>query len=190
MLNMLPKFELVPMMMYFMMLAKERRPSFTPSFNTARSFSSRMTLAASLATSTPFMTEMPTSAVCNDGASLMPSPMYPTTCPRALRARITRFFCSGDMRAKIAPFLGLVGQSGIVHRIDLVPRENAVRSQPNVMGDLLGHILVVAGHDKYGNTILFQRLKNGMNPLLWWVEECCKSDQRHVVLRCRGVDIL
>src|ERR1035441_422755 len=31
MLNMLPKFELVPMMMYFMMLAKERRPSFTPS---------------------------------------------------------------------------------------------------------------------------------------------------------------
>src|ERR1035437_426897 len=86
--------------------------------------------------------------------------------------------------------LGLVGQSGIVHRIDLVPRENAVPSQPNVMGDLLGHILVVAGHDKYGNTILFQRLKNGMNPLLWLVEECCKSDQRHVVLRCRGVDIL
>ena len=27
MLNMLPKFELVPMMMYFMMLAKQRRPS-------------------------------------------------------------------------------------------------------------------------------------------------------------------
>ena len=30
---------------------------------------------ASFATSTPFITEMPTSAVCSDGASLMPSPM-------------------------------------------------------------------------------------------------------------------
>ena len=30
MLNMLPKFELVPMTMYFMMLAKQRRPSITP----------------------------------------------------------------------------------------------------------------------------------------------------------------
>ena len=35
MLNMLPKFELVPMMMYFMMLAKLRRPSITPSFKHA-----------------------------------------------------------------------------------------------------------------------------------------------------------
>ena len=51
MLNMLPKFELVPMMMYFMMLANERLPSITPSFKTARSFSSRMIFAASLATS-------------------------------------------------------------------------------------------------------------------------------------------
>lgn len=33
MLNLLPKLELVPIMMYFVMLAKERRPSFTPSFN-------------------------------------------------------------------------------------------------------------------------------------------------------------
>src|ERR1035437_10905234 len=73
--------------------------------------------------------------------------------------------------------LGLVGQGGIVRRIDLVPRENAVRSQPNVMGDLLCHILVVASHDDHGNTILFERLKNGLNPLLWWVKECCKSDQ-------------
>ena len=75
MLNMLPKLELVLIMMYFMMLAKHRRPSITPSFNTARSFSSRMIFAASFATSTPFITEMPTSAVCSDGASLMPSPM-------------------------------------------------------------------------------------------------------------------
>ena len=31
MLNMLPKLELVPIMMYFMMLPKVRRPSSTPS---------------------------------------------------------------------------------------------------------------------------------------------------------------
>jgi len=78
-LNIFPKFELVPMTMYFMMLAKHRRPSTIPSFSTDRSFSRRMIFAASLATSTPFITEIPTSAVCNDGASLMPSPMYPTT---------------------------------------------------------------------------------------------------------------
>ena len=45
------------------------------------------------------MTEMPTSAACSDGASLMPSPMKPTTWPRRLSARMIRFFCAGDTRA-------------------------------------------------------------------------------------------
>src|ERR1035441_6637899 len=36
----------------------------------------------------------------------------------------------------------------------------------------------------------FSASKNGMNPLLRGVKECCKSEQRHVMLRCRGVDIL
>ena len=36
MLNMLPKFELVPIMMYLRMLAKVRRPSSTPSCNTRK----------------------------------------------------------------------------------------------------------------------------------------------------------
>jgi hypothetical protein len=63
-----------------------------------------MIFAASFAASTPLTTEMPTSAVCSDGASLMPSPMYPTTSPRAFRARMTRFVCFGDTRAKMAPF--------------------------------------------------------------------------------------
>ena len=75
MLSMLPKFELVPMSTYFMMLPKLRRPSTTPRCTAARLFSSRMMSAAALATSTPFATEMPTSAVCSEGASLMPSPM-------------------------------------------------------------------------------------------------------------------
>ena len=74
MLSMLPKFELVPIMMYFMMLPKVRRPSSTPSCSTARSWSSMMMSATSLATSTAESTVSPTSAERREGASLMPSP--------------------------------------------------------------------------------------------------------------------
>ncbi len=48
MLNMLPKFELVPIIRYFMTLPKVRRPSSTPSCSTRRSCSSRIMSAASL----------------------------------------------------------------------------------------------------------------------------------------------
>ena len=51
MLSMLPKFELVPISTYFMMLPKLRRPSTTPSWSTPSRFSSRMMSAASRATS-------------------------------------------------------------------------------------------------------------------------------------------
>ncbi len=61
-LNMLPKFDDVDMRTYFMVLAKIRRPSMTPSASTPRSLSSRTTSAASLATSVPESTEIPTSA--------------------------------------------------------------------------------------------------------------------------------
>ena len=75
MLNILPKLELVLIKMYFITLPKALRPSKMPSCKTSKLFSSRMMEAASLATSTPVETEMPTSAVCSDGASLIPSPM-------------------------------------------------------------------------------------------------------------------
>ena len=74
MLNMLPKFELVPIMTYFMMLPNVRRPSRMPWCSTPRSSSSRMRSAAAFATSTPLSTEIATSAEWSDGASLMPSP--------------------------------------------------------------------------------------------------------------------
>ena len=61
-LNMLPKFDDVAMSTYFMVLLKIRRPSMTPSASTPRSLSSSTTSAASLATSVPESTEMPTSA--------------------------------------------------------------------------------------------------------------------------------
>ena len=52
MLNMLPKFELVPMSRYFITLPKARRPSRMPAVQHARPRSSRMMSAASRATST------------------------------------------------------------------------------------------------------------------------------------------
>ena len=91
-LNMLPKFELTPSWMYFMVLPKVLRPSRTPSARTVRSFLDRMMSADSLATSTALSTETPTSAVLSEGASFIPSPMYPTTWPFVLSRVMIRSF--------------------------------------------------------------------------------------------------
>ena len=79
--NMLPKFDEVAINTYFMVLEKMRRPSITPSARTPRSLSSRTTSAASLATSVPESTEMPTSAWCSATASFTPSPRNATSWP-------------------------------------------------------------------------------------------------------------
>ena len=76
-------------------------PSITPSWRIRRSFFKRMISADSFAISTAFATEMPTSASRMDGASLIPSPMNPTTWPFFLRAFITRFFWTGVIREKM-----------------------------------------------------------------------------------------
>src|ERR1700680_197662 len=60
-------------------VAKGAPPFGDPRSSTPRSWRSKMMSAASLATSTALSTEIPTSEVCSDGASLMPSPRYPTT---------------------------------------------------------------------------------------------------------------
>ena len=62
MLNMLPKLELVPIMMYFKILPKVRRPSITPACTTSRFCSNKIMSAAALATSTAESTDNPTSA--------------------------------------------------------------------------------------------------------------------------------
>ena len=69
------------MRMYLRIFPKTLRPSMMPSSSTRRLFSSSTMSAASLATSTAVSTEIPTSAFFRAGASLMPSPMNPTTCP-------------------------------------------------------------------------------------------------------------
>ena len=93
MLTMFPKFALVVIEMYLSVLAKVRLPSSTPLRRTSRSRLSRTMSALSRATSTASSTEMPTSAACKAGASLMPLPRYPTECPVRCKARTIRSFC-------------------------------------------------------------------------------------------------
>ena len=73
-LNILPKLELAPIRTYLRMFTKTLRPSITPSSSTIKSFSNKIIDAAAFAMSTAESTEMPTSATCSAGASLIPSP--------------------------------------------------------------------------------------------------------------------
>ena len=84
-----------------MVFPKVLLPSSTPSLRIRRSFFKRIISADSFAISTAFSTEMPTSASRREGASFIPSPMYPTTWPLYRRAIMIRFFCAGVMREKI-----------------------------------------------------------------------------------------
>ena len=68
--------------------------------------------------------------------------------------------------------------------------DNAVRFQPHVVGDLLGHILVVAGHDDHRDAILLERFENGRNPLLGRVKEGRETGQRHVLFGRHRVGVL
>jgi len=81
-LNILPKLALVAMKIYFMVLANVFLPATIPAQSTFRSWFRSTISAASLATSTAESTEMPTSAVCKAGASLMPSPIMPVVLVR------------------------------------------------------------------------------------------------------------
>jgi len=74
MLNMLPKFELVPIRRYFKTFADARRPSMMPLWRIWRPGLSRMISAVSRATSADDETDIPTYAECSEGASLIPSP--------------------------------------------------------------------------------------------------------------------
>ena len=81
-LNMLPKLELAPMRMYLRMLANTLRPSSTPSSSTRGLSPAGSCRRIPWRCPPRVSTEMPTSAARSAGASLMPSPMKPTTCPR------------------------------------------------------------------------------------------------------------
>src|SRR6516162_9836825 len=116
---MFPKFELIAIMMNFMMLPKARRPSVTPRSSTPRSRRSKMMSAASLATSTALSTEIPTSAECSDGASLIPSPRKPTTWPRWPQPENDALFLSWGDPAEQVCLLQPRGERFVAKRFDL-----------------------------------------------------------------------
>ena len=82
-----PKLKLTAILIYFNKLPKVFLPSITPSVNTFKFFFSKIISAVSFVISTAVSTEIPTSALFKEGASLMPSPMYPTILPCSFKTR-------------------------------------------------------------------------------------------------------
>ena len=147
-LNMLPKFDDVAISTYFMVLAKIRRPSMTPSASTPRSLSSSTMSAASLATSVAESTEMPTSAACRATASLTPSPRKATSAPRRRATLMIRDFWSGLTRAKTVVVGDGRGERVVVERARARHRSGRCStSSADVAAHLGGHGPVVAGDD-------------------------------------------
>ena len=189
-LNMLPKFELAPILMYLVMLPKTLRPSMTPSPSTARLFSSRMMSADSLAISTAVSTEMPTSAAFSAGPSLMPSPRKPTTWPLALQRcddpRLLRRRDLGEHRMRL-------DQRG------RAPRRHAPRSrapstmrstvEPHLAADLAGDDVVVAGQDLHRDAGAAERGDRGAGALLGRIEEGDVAEQGQVALVGDRIDV-
>ena len=104
--------------------------------------------AASFATSTAPSTEMPTSAACSAGASLMPSPRKPTTCPRRLSARMIAVLLRGRDAAEQRRRLDARVERAVV-QLARSRRRSGRRStgKPSWRQTCSRDELVVAGHD-------------------------------------------
>ena len=119
-----------------------------------------MISAASFATSTAPATEMPTSAACSDGASLMPSPRKPTTCPRRFSARMIRFFCAGETRAKTVARSATRPSARVAHAARFRrPSDDAAAVEADLAADVPGDQLVVAGEDLHLDPVAAQRAR-------------------------------
>ena len=94
-----PKSELKAIFIYFIMFPYTFLPSITPLKITFKLFSNKIISLASFAISVAVFTHIPTSALCSDGASFTPSPIYPTTCPFFFKVFIILSFCNGFILA-------------------------------------------------------------------------------------------
>src|SRR4029450_3223066 len=186
MLNMLPKFELVPINRYFITLPKERRPSRMPAWRTPRSRSSRMMSAASLATSTAVATDTPTSAGWMGGASVMPAARNPTTWSRLLSARMIRFFCAGETRKK-SRLLGHRRERAVGHPLDLVATDDAGTVEADLLADVLRDELVVAGEDLHHDTGTAERAERLGDAFHRRIEEGHEAGEYELPLVAGGV---
>ena len=126
---------------------------------------------------------MPTSEVCSDGASLMPSPRKPTTWPRCFRPRMMRFFCSGRDPAEQVRLFQPRGERFVAERLDLGAGQHPVDRNAEFAADMLRHALVVAAEDLDADTLDPKRGDGRPRARLWRVEEHRQSRQRPARVR-------
>ena len=107
--------------------------------------------------STALSTEMPTSAARRAGASLMPSPMKPTTWPFALERLDDALLVRGrEAREDVGPSTASAScASG--HRLDLAAEQDFFRINADFGADLARDEVVVAGQHFDGDAVLAQR---------------------------------
>ena len=79
------------------------------------------------------------------GASLTPSPVIATTCPRACKAATMRSLCSGATRANTATLGSTAAERRVVHPVELGSGRRASPSQAEGPGDGGGGRALVAG---------------------------------------------
>ena len=96
--NIFPKLEDAVILIYLIIFP------WMPSSRTSKSLFKSTTSALSLAISTAVSTDIPASDTFIAAASLIPSPIYPTTWPFPRSTFTTLAFCSGDSFANTAVF--------------------------------------------------------------------------------------
>ena len=75
-------------------------------------------------------TDIPISALCSDGESFTPSPIYPTTCPLFLYVATTLSFCNGFNLAKTSTFSTRLANSSSVNLSISVPKRMSFPFSP------------------------------------------------------------
>ena len=105
-------------------------------------------IAAAFATSTALSTEMPTSAACSAGASLMPSPRKPTDVAAPLEGEqdallLLRRHAAEQVDRRQARPRALVAQVRVISS----PVSTPLTGTAELVADMLGDALVVAGQD-------------------------------------------
>src|SRR5271165_5259508 len=159
MLNMLPKFELVPISKYFMTLPKALRPSMMPSCRTRRPGSTRITSAASRATSAAGYGDTDIGRIQRwrvvDAVTHEPHRMAVVFEGEENAVFLYRRNAREDVR-----LLDVVRQRRIRHPVQIFARNHLAGIDAYLCADVAGHAIVVTGDDLDFDPILLQGSQN------------------------------
>ena len=97
--------------------------------------------------------------------------MKPTVCLRDCSALMIRCLCAGETRAKSVVFSAASASCSSVIFLDVVAQQHELGGQPDLLADLAGHQVVVAGDDLDRHAVALQRLDGGGGGLLGRIEE-------------------